>query len=368
MTDDRKQPTTRIRWWLVALVAAGGLFALGGGWVVVFLSRGDMGGFWSGLLVSIGSTLLLAAVVFWFERSIVRESRKERAEVVGAAQEATEAARLATQAATTASESAAKAREALTSRIDEIDKQIAESRSRQAAEQADALASIGEEVSRDGILRALAEAADIGALRAANRQNAFWLVVSGGEPPDAPLVRVWYFPDQDEGFGNIDASLALEYLPADFEILRASPYVDGVQWEATAGPVEAVQLLDRSMVKRGAGYLSKKFSASKFFSNLQLALKMAIEAREGVGSTVLSSSPVAEMVTSDCFITGNGVEFTDAWVTVESWRFEHQSPEESGTFTSIPKRPDQVDEKLWGQGIRRGLMHFRGQTDEPSFF
>ncbi|TXK18452.1 hypothetical protein [Homoserinibacter sp. GY 40078] len=281
------------------------------------------------------------------------------------AQQATDAARLATEAANIATQEAQTARADLSTRITEIDKQVAERRSQKATEQAETFDSIGEEVSRESILKALAAAAEIEAIQRLDQGMGgatHSLIVRAGETFGAPLVRVLYTSGWNV-FGNNPGSLDLAFVPKDMELRRSYARAYAITWDHETSPVEAVQRLQKVMVRAGYGWLSKQFSAAALFRNLQVALREAVAAREGDSLTILSGDPVGEMVSPDCFVTTGGVEFVEAWVKVGAQKFEYVDPSEGRILSDLPEPSEDVGAVLWDVAIQRGQMHFNGQTD-----
>jgi hypothetical protein len=358
-----------VRWWLAVLfVGLGALLLAAAGSVSYGLTwmRDEEAAFWSGLLVNVGTTLLLGAALVWFERVIVTRVREQNRQAIG---EAADVA--ATEAAERASERFRSLTSDLTARVEDIDRRLSATREIVRQEQEEALTGIGGEISRSAMIVALRAATAIRAIDRPGQSEGSSLIVPAGEDFDAPLIRVVYaapddLPAQEASDGEVGderEEVWLSSISPGIDILGLNPGWSGTRWEPERGPEAVFQQLARQMVRDGSAASSRRIHVGSFLNHLQAALRLAIEAREGDEGARLSGEPVREFITTDCFVTAKGVEFLGATFRVDSWRFEHESEDESGLFETLPRRPENIDSALWAHAMDRGRRHFAGQVE-----
>jgi hypothetical protein len=354
------EPVVRIRWWLVVLFVALGAGVIGAGAVIAYdltpLKAGNAS-FWSGVLVNVGTSLLLAAALVWFERTIVARVGRQNLEAIDQA-----ASRAATQVAEQTNETIERIRNDLSARVDDIDSRLANQRDRIRHEQEVAIAGLGEEISRKAMLDALRAAADINAIGSPPRSRGGMLVVPSGSEENPPLIRVTYVPQNDAPWGGVE-TVMLQTLHPEVILSDLNPGWTGTEWREDQSPEEIFSELAREMVRAGSASASRQMKASVFLSNLRDALRLAVEAREGDEDSKLSGEAVAEFIDASTLVTKRGVEFLEPLFTIEAWRFEHGSQDESGTFESIPPKPDGIDQARYDRAVDRGRAHFRGRLE-----
>jgi hypothetical protein len=338
----------RVRWWLLGLFL---LLGLGGIAIGSWISEGplelnnEQAAYWSGAAVSVGSSLLLAAVLVWFERALLVRVESQNAKVV----------ERATAAASTAAEEAiSRATESLVPRIDEIDKRLNERQNETRSEQDRLVETLGTVASRTAVLEAMSAASSIGALHETQFTDSGEVVIPCGDELNSPRVAVGYVPEiSDPEFAH-DARLTLAYVNENRE--ARIEWMEGEEDDA----VHALLLLQREMVKIGAGVESRRISAEYFFKNLQSLLHDAIQAREGDPGAWLSGARVREFVADGCVITDDGIEFEGLGIQVQpNHAYTSSYVNKTNWRLRLPERPDSIEPDLWEYSTARAQRYFR---------
>jgi hypothetical protein len=331
-----------VRWWLVLLFVVLGAGAIWLGAIVADSAlpwplAGERAAYWSGVAVNIGSALVLAAILVWFERLILRKVATTTIAVVKD---------VAHQAAAEAVHDAA-AR--LQPKIDELDRLIAERNSGVAEEQRTAATALSQEPSRETTFHLLREATDIRAIPITGPYG--WtgtITVPAGNTKDAPRIRVDYTPEK-EVLNQIDEEILV------LTICEGNNPAH-VEWAQGEDAVAVFAALSREMVRSGAGAAAQKLSATQFFKNLVAALEEAIKTRECRDGTWIHGSVVYELVSDDWVITDQGVEVKGYGVAMPVERLRRW-----GT-SAVGEAPEGLDGELWKLAQGRALRQFQPNT------
>jgi hypothetical protein len=333
-----------VRWWLVIIFLLFGLVGIGlGSWIADERTWwiAEQAAYWSGVAVNVGSSLLLAAVLVWFERALLVRVEKQNAKVV----------ENATAAATTAAEHAvSRATDELIPRLEEIDSRLRAQQSKTRSDQDRVVKTLGLEATRDAVLNAMSAASRINALRQASFIGSGVVVVPCGRDLNSPRVAARYRPANEHPDFIHPAALTLIYV-------EGSNGAE-VEWDETSDDAaQALALLQREMVANGSGTASTRISAHAFFENLRNVLEDAIKAREGDTSAWLSGGRVFELVSDGCVITEKGVEFRDVGIPIQPRNFSLFGTASAGDARNI-ERPVSISEEVWDHAITRARTYF----------
>lgn len=343
--SDSQPDETRVRWWLIALFAAlGAGFIWAGAAVadgVVLALKERQASYWSGVAVNLGSALLLAGAIVWFERVITR--RVTRATTLVARQVATEAATVA--ADTAVREATAR----IQPKLDEIDRLLDQRAQAWMDEPAEAAATLGEEASREAMMKLMAEATEIRAIEVVRNETEGRIVVPAGEGVNPPRIEVTYTPMHNL-FEGATGRISIRGL--------ASAGTAEIEWSDGLDALSFFANLRRSMVREGAGESAKRLSPATFFRNLAYILDAAIKARNRAESAWLSGARVVEMIAIGWAMTATGLEVEGrgtlfrvrqiGGIDGNVWRED-----------TTGEMPEGLDPTLWKRAKWIGEAHFR---------
>lgn len=344
MTSSIRPPltkSTKLNWVWVLLCALLGGAAVFWACSLVWGDSNALPGFWSGVLVNVGTTILLAGVLFWLERRFV----KETGQVARAA-----ASSAATQAASQVAVASDEVNKQLSARISDLEERLKAQRGEQTKSDEEAVDILSADASYGSVCRALKAAFDIEAI------SQYGVTVPAGSEIASPRVNFRYQPawrnEDGDGRGEgIEVSYVVENLSPNS---IGTPFI-GVSWagEDPAGIFN--ELLER-MVRGGFGSDTHRVQIEQAFRNLALALGQAVAARRCEPSAWQSSESLLEIVTKDWVITRSGVEVQGHGVVAKATKFRNGSglrPEAVGTWTK-PEKPDWAQQQEWDVAMERG--------------
>lgn len=334
MKKEERRPG--VRWWLVVVFILTGLLcilmaaAFSYGWTE--LDAEDTS-FWSGLFVNVGTSLLLAALLVWFERVIVRDVQKQTQSTVEQA---------VSSAANTAAQRTA---DALIPRIEDIDARLKERAETQVNARTAATARLAAMPTFEAVRLALAKASEINAIQRWSDDDleGGTVIVPAGGALDSPRIRVVYSaPDH----------VSLTHMAE-----RGKPST--VEWNPGQSPDEVFGALHDQMVKDGTAPATHQMSVERLFGNLSALLTDATKARHADGDAWLSGQPVLEMVMPDCVISEAGVEVREHGVAATKKRLGRytRSGHVAGDSVS-PLPPGDLDQDTWNKSLERARHHF----------
>lgn len=198
-TEHGQKASAKLNWIWIVLCAVVGCGAIGVAWSLLRDDEESLPGFWSGVLINVGTSILLAGVIFWLERRFVRQTGEVALSV-------------ATTAATAAVVQTAAARdradEQLFARLSDLEERLDRQRSAQTTADDQTLQKLNEDASYASVSEALKNALQIGAITEEG------LVVPAGEEPASPRVKITYRQAwrNEDGDGQ-DDGLEVAYVP-----------------------------------------------------------------------------------------------------------------------------------------------------------
>lgn len=346
MARKHGEEVTKVRWWLVIVFSLLGLVVLVAAALVAYghtSFRGDDASFWSGLLVNIGTSLLLAAVLVWFERAIVRKVQEQTRSTAQRVEQA-----FTTAATTAATDAAEKTAAALQPQLADLDKRLRARSDSQASQRTATAAKVSEVPSFEALRDALRVASDINALGEptffVTADDGGEVIVPAGEALDSPLVVVTYLTEfQDR--------ITLAHLVDRTQ--RSS-----VTWQEGQTPEDVFAALKDEMVKDGHGAAARKMSVERLFGNLGSLLTDATSARQADDGAWLSGARVREMVADGYVITDAGIEVRGHGIAAEPsefGRYEHGKV----VGSNVPALgPNPTDLDVWDGAVARGRGYF----------
>lgn len=287
-----------MRWPLVVFSVAVGIALLVGAWA---LSNPDdpvsVAPFWSGLLVNLGSAIVLVVFVFWLERSFVRTTRR-------AVREAADKA--ADQAATTATAAASRAARQetseLRSQLRSLQEQL-ESRRAEASASTDVVwANLSESVSWEALRDAFRAAEELHAID-------HFLKVLAGPSTHSPLISFTFSEESRDSRQVYPPRLQMKLEAKNsnggniFAMLGLS-----VQWTQGMSPTDALHELEQASIRDGQGSFGEHFDAAILFSNLREGLASAVTGRRQDVGAWRSTRTALEILGPDWVIVKDGAE------------------------------------------------------------
>ncbi|WP_153008946.1 hypothetical protein [Microbacterium testaceum] len=333
-----KQPGEgRINWIVLLSFVAAGLIALIGGWLVAYDAtpfREEHAAYWSGLLVNVGTTLLLAAALVWFERVLVRRVRtqNDRAIVKAADQAAEATANL------------------IGPRIDELENSIRADAAARASGRTESAERVATLPTFEAIETALGRAAEINAVRMrafpGSDEKFASIVVPGGAVPSSPRLGIVRVPRSASR-------------PARIVLTHGG---DEIVWEEGMEARDAFGELNDKMTVAGYAEQAGSLSAGSFFANCSLLLRDAIAARQNDEGRWLSGSPAIELIATDWVITQAGIEVRGRGIVAAKEDFGTYSRGSSRRIgVAVPHEPPHdLDADLWALARERALAALVG--------
>ncbi|SDQ67532.1 hypothetical protein [Arthrobacter crystallopoietes] len=332
----------KINWiWIVACAGAG-CAAIGWGWSIIQSDENALSGFWSGVLVNVGTSILLAGVLFWLERRFVKEAGKV-------------AIAAATNAVTQTAAARNEANERLSARISDLEERLTRQRAEQEKADVETIASLSEDASHDSVFSALRTAYEIGAITGKG------LTVPTGLEPTAPRVTFRFRPGwRNEEGGGQDEGLDVEYVVQASRNRIGAPLVI-VSWDRNEDPAQIFHELMEEMVRAGFGAETRRMKIEPAFRHLQRALRDAVSARRGEESAWQSGDPFLEFVTEGWVITKSGVEVQGHGIVAQAANFDNQGASGPRPLPSwdAPKKPDWAEAQIWEVAMDRARDQLR---------
>ena len=344
MGQKQDEEHTAVRWWLVITFSGLGTLVLVGAALVSYghtRFKGEDASFWSGLLVNIGTSLLLAAVLVWFERTIVRNVREQTRSTVRKVEQA-----VTTVAATAATDAAEKTAAALQPRLADLDARLRARSESQASERTATAAKVGEVPSFEALRDALRVASSINAVADSSfSDEGGEVIVPAGEALDAPLVLITYVPEAED---RITLAHLVDRAPQS-----------SVTWQKGQAPEDVFASLQEQMVKDGGGPAARRMSVQGLFGNLASVLTDATSGRQADEDAWLSGSRVREMVADGYIITEAGVEVRDYGIVVRPEHFGYYDNFGNVLKSSVPDLPPNgIDLEIWATVVERAQGYF----------
>lgn len=324
--DSSPEPVSKekVNWGILLVFVLSGLAALFVGWLVAYEVtplRDEHAAYWSGLLVNVGTTLLLAAALVYFERVVLRRVQTQNARAVK------EAADQAADAAT----------ERIVPRVEELERSIQAGASALKSKRTESAERVARQPTFDSIETALERAAEINAVRLRTFQGSSEriasIIVPAGAAPGAPRLGVMRVPRM--GFRPARIILTFE---------RSE-----VVWQEGTETRDAFVELHEKMTAAGHGAAAGQVSVTSFFENCSLLLQVAIAARQNDSDKWLSGSPAIELIAADWVVTEAGLEIKGSGVVAAKDDFgRYLGGSSTVTGDQVPlSPPGGLDEDLW---------------------
>lgn len=331
----------RVRWpWVLGCCGAGVLL---NGIALWTEARWKWQGVLPSILVNVGTALLLAALLFFLEKQFTRR-------VISAG-------RATVEQATRQFEQRLQDRtQALSTRIDELQAQVAD-RMRERAQQGDEkVAALAEDVSYETVTSAMTEANDLGALH--------WgrvAVCASSDLDGVALIFKWGMELGDPRFGLPVRAPVLEIearIEADLTAHGGRPVISTV-WEPNEPLVDVADRLNKQLQRTGRWHGPETMDWSLAVENLVRSLGLAITSRRdgsSAGPWRLRGA-LYELVGGDWAITeagiesrvSNGVVLAEADFPERHLRRPHE-PEEPWH----PAAPEGLPAEAWERLLRLG--------------
>lgn len=327
----------KVNWGILLIFTVLGLVALFGGWLVAYevtALRDEHAAYWSGLLVNVGTTLLLTAALVWFERVVLRRVRTENVRAVK-------------EAADQAADAAA---ERIVPRVEELERSIEASASALKSNRAESAEQVASQPTFESVETALERAAEINAVRMrtfpGSSERIASIIVPAGAAPEAPRLGVMRVPRM----GPRPARIILTFDGSE------------VVWQEGMATRDAFVDLHEKMTAAGHGVAAGNVSVTSFFENCSLLLRLAIAARQNDAGRWLSGSPAIELIAADWVVTEAGIEVKGSGVVAAKdafGRYLGGSNRVTG-YVVPPSPPGGLDEDLWTLARTRASALLRG--------
>lgn len=301
--------------------------------------------FLSGLLVNIGTTVLLAVILVVFERSILRRVQTANKESEHRAEQAAERK---VEAVVT------ERVEPLEMRLTDLDSLFRNHGEAKARERRHAAATILDNPDFASFAEKLSTVALSGALTKPTvdaLDDAVLFIVPAGDDLSAPRVRISYS-------GN-DGRRADDVM---FAVMHAAEGDITAHWNETLSLDDALRSLNDELVKRGAVHLAKAFSPDALFRNIGLFLVAATAGRNADTDAWLSTSPAHELIIDGWIITERGIEVRGRGVVVPRYKFGRFVPGTNsvqGEKVSLTA-PTGVDQATYSEALVRAKPFMLG--------
>lgn len=344
ITAPGQRVPAKLNWIWIAVCSAVGCGAVGVAWLFVRDDDKSLPGFWSGVFVNVGTSILLAGVIFWLERRFVSQT----GEVALSA---------ATTAATAAAVQTAAARDSadaqLFARLSDLEERLENLRSAQAVADDQTLQKLNDDASYGSVSVAFKNALQTGAITEEG------LVVPAGEEATSPRIKITYRQGwmNEEGDGQ-DEELQVAYIPGRrsdeaFNIFK----VHGVSacWNEGQDPTDVFHILRQQMVSRGYGVEARRLKIEPVFNHIATALPEAVSARRGEASAGQSSASLLEVIQRGWVITTSGVEVKGYGLIVAADVFQDEPhfPPQPAVGREEPEKPEWADSELWDVAMSR---------------
>ncbi len=326
-----KGAARRVPWALVILFTTLGVVVLVAAGLLTTPRFGAE--FWSGVLVNGGATILLAAVLIWFERRLTTTTKRAVENAVSdAADQAGKAAAAAVQEAT----------EDLKTRIDSLQDQVAARRARAAADQDAAIDALSEELTWDNVASAMETAAGLNATEGA-------VFVWASNIRRGPVLGFQYDAAEDnvddrdlDGERDRERGVILSFEEGGGPAVMR-------RWTKSQSAPEFFADFSEDLVASGYGNIARSINYSLVMKRLQDALADGVAGRRVEPGAWRTNAPLWEVIDGDWAITFAGLEHRDHRLVLSTHDIPHRG--ESGRWE--PAQPEWADEHDWEQAVRR---------------
>ncbi|WP_157421769.1 hypothetical protein [Agromyces sp. Leaf222] len=339
-----KQPKVAVRWWLVALFLLLGAVCVHLGKMIAYAEtalRSDAASFWSGVCVNVGTSLLLAALLVWFERVIVRQVRTENALAVSTAAEKA------------AEDAANRVTEAITPRLDELDEKFNASAGSAASGRLAAAERVATLPTFESTREGLVAARDINAIAGGDGQaGSARITVPAGASPSSPRIQITFHPATDDAAEFLDVA----HISGEFGMARGT-------WDQGVAAETVFAELAADMTRHGQAEAAHSMSPEAFFANLSSVLLDSVSARQKDDGAWMSGATVLEMITNGWVTTKAGVEVKDHGVVVPASSFgSYVTGTNQVKGEELPPNPPPgLDQEAWDLAITRSGRLVRGK-------
>lgn len=350
-TSAPSAPRTETRRGVIFGVAALGAAVAGIPFFLTLMVNSDFGA-WEVILATtltnIGTTVLLAAVLFYLERNFTRN--------VNAVVTATTKTEVAAQ-----TQDIRETTQDLRQRVEDIARELEERQQARAQTLNDAVTALRDNVTFDTVAELLEHANDLKALRYGS------LTLPLGHGYESPRVQIFWGERHRSRFsaGNVfdDAKPEIVLLYEVPEREQEGGYT--LAQCAWAYRMRAAEMLaELSAQMQTAGYVAAAAGVTpEVFKHLADALEEAMAARTGAPNTWMRGR-LDEWITDGWAITDLGLESREGLrIAAEDFpdaRFDAQPGGREPAARFEPERPDDVDAALWLLAVERARPKFTG--------
>ncbi|MDR6989121.1 hypothetical protein J2Y66_003636 [Paenarthrobacter nitroguajacolicus] len=337
----------KLNWLWIGLCTFAGLTAVFLGWQLI-LPNPDQNAqptFWSGVLINVGTSTLLAGILFLLERRFVKDTR----EVAVAAAQA---------AATQVVEQTSGANTQLSSRISDLEERLNSQLAQQDKSRDEALDALKLDVSYRSVFSNLKTAYE---QRAITRQG---LTVPAGPELSSPRVSFVYLPTfYNEDHDGQDEHLKVRYVAEQRSNELGTPVVEEM-WHVDEDPTDVFHRLMERMVRAGRGGDKNRLRIADAFRNLAIVLKEAIAARRGDESWQ-SGGSVVELISDGWVLTENGVEVREHGIVATPKELTKPFAIEDRQKWSLPEKPEWAELDVWEKSMERGSRELPAFSSFP---
>lgn len=343
--SDESEARERPHWGLIVPLVLAGLALLVFGW---FWAEGDFPwSYLSGVAVNVGTAVLLASLLVWFERNFMKRVRNSQ---VGTVKE------VAKQAVETAVAE-------FTSTFTELNERVNALAEGRVAETAATVNAITSNLTFEAVREALRAAAEIKAIRPLSDDEGV-IIVPAGTSAESPLVRVewhherephWDYAPHRSDDGSPEA-VELGYVGPDSTAAGSR-----IDWLAGTDLVTAIDALKQQMVRDGLAVESRQLDAQALVTNLKTALQTALAARRAEPASHFGTHTIYEWLWNSWLITERGLELPDTAAPAidgtlyPAWAGSAQDKQER---VKLPPKPDGIEQADWDASERRVRAHF----------
>ncbi len=301
--------------------------------------------FISGLLVNIGTTVLLAVVLIIFERTIMRQVQNATSESEQRAESVAER----------------KAEAVIAERVEPLEIRLTDLASRfrnhadtRAGERRKAASAILDDLDFEPFAARLSTITMTGAItKPADDapEDAALFIVSAGDELSAPRVKISY--TGNDGGGSSDIM---------FAVMHAAQGDIAVNWNKDVSLDDALSQLNDELVRRGAAHLRDSFSPEALFRNIRSFLEAATAGRNADVDAWLSTSPARELIVDGWIITERGIEVRGRGILVPRQyfgRYARGTNRVEGERVSLTA-PEGVDPAIYSEALVRAKQFMLG--------
>lgn len=347
----------KLRWGLIGLVTLTGIALTGLPFVLSAVDHdkfGDRHALTSSTLTNIGTTLLLAALLFGLERTFLKRVTKATAASVEAAVD--ERTRHFEEES-----------QRLASKLEDLTAQVQERIAAEAAQRGASIAKIAADVTFDTVAEAMEQANDLSAL---------WhgvITVPGNGTPTAPKVMFDWRPQEledEKGQRRIYSPLRLIVEVYDQRSNRHVHAAEVLWWRGEA-VTEAMSSIRKELMKAGRGADGRAIDDTYLFTMFQRAIDLAIEERQGYEDFWVHG-PIDELITEDLAVTSQGLSIRGHALLAST---DFPAPQSFGGIKirkelSVerppfpPPAPEGISEEQWTAALKQAQRShpFRGYS------